>query len=171
MANMNKFPKRDYHSLGQFWRDVRYIMRHGQQMRVVMRHQIPPAFRERLMLTVTAVNRCRYCSYFHAHEALMSGIPPEEVEMLQDGILNRAPADEIPALLYAQHWAEANAQPDPAARARLVETYGAEMAAAIEFALRMIHTANLLGNSWDHVLYRLSFGRWGLPAEQRPATV
>jgi hypothetical protein len=28
-----------------------------------------PAFRERLMLAVTVVNGCRYCSYFHARQA------------------------------------------------------------------------------------------------------
>jgi len=70
--------------------------------------------------------------------------------------------------LYAHHWAETNAQPDPAVRAKLLATYGAETARAIEFVLRMIRVGNLLGNTGDYILYRLSSGRLGV-ARQRAA--
>ena len=88
-----------------------------------------------------------------------------------DGVFIRAPERELPALLYAQHWAEANAQPDPAARAKLVETYGDDTARAIEYILRMIRVGNLSGNTFDFILYRLSFGRLGLPRKQSSTTV
>jgi AhpD family alkylhydroperoxidase len=126
-----------------------------------MRGQIDPSFRERLMLAVTAVNGCRYCSYFHARQALTSGITQEEIAALGDGVIDRAPPDEVPALLYAQRWAETSARAEPAARARLVETYGDEVAEGIEIVLRMIRAGNLMGNTWDYVLYRISGGRWG----------
>ncbi|MBM3129179.1 MAG: hypothetical protein FJ009_11230 [Chloroflexi bacterium] len=72
--------------------------------------------------------------------------------------------------MSAQHWAEANAQPEPAARAKFVATYGAETARAIEYVLRMIRIGNLLGNTFDYILYRLSFGRLGVPRQQSTPT-
>jgi hypothetical protein len=62
-------------------------------------------------------------------------------------------------LCYAQHWAETDANPEPEARARLLETYGDETVAQIDLALRMIRIGNLTGNLLDYILFRLSFGR------------
>ena len=122
---------------------------------------ISPAFRERLMLAVTAVNGCRYCSYFHTGEALRSGLSQEEISRLLSGEFAACPPEEAPAVIYAQHWAESNARPDPVALQKLQEIYGPEKADAIQIILRMIRTGNLSGNSWDYLLYRVSFGKWG----------
>jgi hypothetical protein len=83
----------------------------------------------------------------------------EEVRALQEGELEDSPQDELPALLYAQHWAETRGQPASAARKHVTEQYGEEAVEAIELALRTIQMGNLLGNTVDYVLYRLSFGR------------
>jgi hypothetical protein len=58
--------------------------------------------------------------------------------------------EEVPALLYAQHWAETDAEPDPQARARLVEVYGSRRARQIETVLRLIRIGNLVGNIAEH---------------------
>jgi AhpD family alkylhydroperoxidase len=158
-----KFNKRYYNNLGQFWRDFRYPFQNHNQLKLAMSGDlVSPAFRERLMLAVTAVNGCRYCSYFHAREALRTGLPEAEIRAMQDGIVDNAPAEELPALLYAQHWAESNATPDPAIRHKLTEAYGIERANAIELVLRLIRMGNLLGNMADYWLFRLSFGRLGV---------
>lgn len=159
---MNKFSKRFYSDPRQLWKDVAFLLKQRRQMRGQSSH----AFRERLMMAVTSVNECRYCAYFHSQVALAAGIAPHEIEQILRGEFAHAPADEIPALLYAQHWAETNAQPDPAMRAQFIETHGAETAHAIEFVLRTIRIGNLLGNLGDYILYRLSFGRLGLPRKQ-----
>ncbi len=124
---------------------------------------ISEAFRERLMLIVTQVNGCRYCSYFHAREALKAGISERELEALMENIVPEGcPPDEYPALLYAQHWAETNGYPDPEIIQKLMDIYGRDVVDAIHMILRMIHMGNLLGNLGDYLLYRLSFGRLGL---------
>ncbi|MEJ2746638.1 MAG: carboxymuconolactone decarboxylase family protein [Anaerolineae bacterium] len=157
-----KFNKRYYDNLGLFWRDFRYPFQNRDKLKLAMGGDlVSPAFRERLMLAVTAVNGCRYCSYYHAKEALKTGLPEAEIRAMRDGIVDNAPAEELPALLYAQHWAESNANPDPDLRQKLAETYGTERAAAIDVILHMIRVGNLLGNTTDYWLYRLSFGRWG----------
>jgi AhpD family alkylhydroperoxidase len=159
---VEKFKRRIYRSPTQLIADFRAIASRRREIRTLMRREaISAAFRERLMLVVTEVNGCRYCSYGHARQALTVGISQEEITALGQGMFAGSPSEEVPALLYAQHWAEADGEPEQAARQQLVEQYGEEVAAGIELVLRMIRMGNLLGNTWDYVLYRVSFGRWG----------
>jgi AhpD family alkylhydroperoxidase len=121
-----------------------------------------PVFRERLMLAVTGVNQCRYCLYAHSRQALKLGITQQEIGELFLGAFDQSPSEEIPALLFAQHWAESGGLVDEEARQCLEATYGPKKSGAIEMSLSMIQMGNLLGNTFDYVLYRISFGRWGL---------
>ena len=114
------------------------------------------------MLAVTAVNNCRYCSYYHTKQSLNIGITAEEISGLLAGDIANCPQDEAVAIAYAQNWAESNTHPDKKAVKRLQQTYGREKTEAIHLILRMIRMANLLGNSWDYLIYRMSFGRRGL---------
>ena len=157
-----KFSKRTYNNLEEFLSDILFPFKNRRKLRGVMSGSlISPAFRERLMLAVTAVNGCRYCSYFHTGEALKSGLSQEEISRLLSGESGACPPEEAPAVIYAQHWAESNVHPDPVALQKLQEIYGPEKADAIQIILRMIRIGNLSGNSWDYLLYRLSFGKWG----------
>jgi AhpD family alkylhydroperoxidase len=122
---------------------------------------IDRAFQERLMLAVTEVNGCRYCAYAHARMALAAGVTQADVDALAGGDLDGSPPEEIPALLYAQHWAETGANPDPGTRQRVLETYGQAKTEAIELSLRMIRVGNLAGNTWDYLMHRVSLGHWG----------
>lgn len=160
---MNKFNRRIYRSLPHIVTDVWAIVSRRKEIRQVMHGDvIDRAFRERLMLAVTQVNGCRYCSYAHARMALTEGISAEEIHALGEGMFDGSPAAEIPALLYAQHWAEADGQPDPEVRLRAAEQYGDTVVKKMELVLQMIRMGNLLGNTWDYLLYRVSFGHWGV---------
>ena len=161
---MKAFNRRIYHSLSAFIIDLKAIMVRRDQMKPLMRGElIDAAFRERLMLAVTAVNGCSYCSYAHARQALVEGIDSDEVKALQAGVVENSPREELPALLYAQHWAETSGSIDPAARGRIIELYNEDTVNAIELALRTIQMGNLSGNTLDYILYRLSFGRLRVP--------
>ena len=160
---MKAFNRRIYHSLSAFIIDFKTIMAQRDQMKPLMRGElIDAAFRERLMLAVTAVNGCSYCSYAHARQALVEGVDSDEIKALQDGVVKNSPKEELPALLYAQHWAETGGNIDPVARERIIELYNEDTVQAIELTLRTIQMGNLLGNTLDYVLYRLSFGRLGV---------
>ncbi len=159
---MAGFNRRLYRSLSEFLTDVRILITRRRDIRTLVRGGvITSAFRERLMLTVTAVNRCRYCSYGHAQAALSQGISEEEIEALGKGLFDGSPVEEIPAMLYAQHWAETNAEPETTARDQVVARYGDNVVEMIELALRMIRVGNLTGNTFDYLLHRFSFGRLG----------
>jgi AhpD family alkylhydroperoxidase len=157
-----KFSKRTYSNLNEFFGDIFFLTKNRKKMLEINKGTIiSPAFRERIMLAVTAVNKCRYCSYFHTGEALKSGLTQEEVRLLLSGELTTCPPEEVSAVIYGQHWAQSNARPDPIVLQKLHDEYGQEKADAIQFILRMIRTGNLSGNSWDYLLYRLSFGKLG----------
>jgi AhpD family alkylhydroperoxidase len=157
-----RFRKRFYTGAREFARDILYLAHNIRWLIKGNSHGIiSPAFRERLMLAVTAVYGCRYCSYFHAKRGLKSGVDSEEAVALLAGSLEMCPPEEAIALLYAQHWAESNANPDTEAVERLERAYGAEKVKAMNLALRMVRIGNLAGNLWDYFLYKLSHGQWG----------
>lgn len=157
-----KFLKRRYPSLRSAFADFKFMYSHRADIRAAMRNNVvDEAFRERLMMAVTQVNGCRYCSYFHAREALRAGISQEELAAVASMEFSESPPEQQPALLYAQHWAETNANPDDDIRDRMLGVYGEETLKAIEMVLRMIRVGNLMGNTFDYVLFRMSFGRLG----------
>lgn len=159
---MKPFKRRIYHSLGELLTDLRNIVSRRKEVRALMQGKIiSPDFRERLMLVVTGVNGCRYCSYVHAREALAKGISQVEIEALGKGMFEGSPLEEVPALLYAQHWAETDGAPDGGARNVVVERYGEQAVEVMELAMCIIRAGNLSGNTADYLLNRVSFGRWG----------
>jgi hypothetical protein len=46
-----------------------------------------------------------------------------------------SPSEEVPALLYAQHWAEANGEPEAPVREQMVAQYGERVVEMMELAL------------------------------------
>jgi AhpD family alkylhydroperoxidase len=160
------FRRRTYRGPADFLDDVRFLVANRSLVKKAMRSgEISPRFRERLMMVVTEVNGCRYCSSYHSALSIKAGLSSEELRVLLMGqIPDDSPPEEIPALMYARHWAETEAKPDSEALHHLVETYRDEKASMIHAILRMIRAGNLMGNTWDYFLYRISFGRIGLTA-------
>ncbi|MBN1484116.1 MAG: carboxymuconolactone decarboxylase family protein [Chloroflexia bacterium] len=153
-----RFDKRIY-DVAMFRAALDDMFAHLDDMRVAARGgRLDRAFAERIMLALTQVCGCRYCSYAHSRTALEAGLSSAEVEAILCGEFAGAPREQLPALLFAQHYADTFGQPDPAARQRLLDTYGPAMGRDILAYLRMILLGNLLGNTLDAFLRRL-FGR------------
>ncbi|MGB2965243.1 MAG: carboxymuconolactone decarboxylase family protein [Anaerolineales bacterium] len=163
VAEFPQFRKRHYSSLKALWQDFRFILKHRSNIKVAIRgEEISKAFQERLMMAVTEVNDCRYCRRFHIHQAFQAGISEVEIQTYLSGIIpGDIPTEQKLAVAYAKHWAENDAQPDPESQSRIQEVYGKQGFEAIEIILHMIRMGNLLGNTGDYILYRLSSGRRG----------
>ncbi len=163
---MRAFRRRTYSGPADFLRDVRFLVGSRALVKEAMRSgEISFGFRERLMMVVTEVNGCRYCSWYHSALSIKAGLSAEELQALLAGqIPQGSPREEIPALVYARHWAQADAKPDSESIRALVEVYREKKAAMIHAVLRMIRAGNLMGNTLDYFLNRLSFGRLGLTA-------
>ena len=118
--------------------------------------QISKAFMEKIMTVVTAVNGCSYCTWFHAKQAVSTGISEEEVKNMLNLQFNADASDfEMLGLLYAQHYAETNRKPDFEMTEKLFQYYGQRTAKHIMIIIRMIFFGNLQGNTFDAFLSRL----------------
>lgn len=159
---MENFKKRTFTGFKEFIEEFKFIIKNRDRIKKLEAGELIDAeFRQRLMMAVTEVNGCRYCSYYHSKLALKAGISRKELDSLLSGELEDCPQEEILALVYAQHWTESKGQPDQEMIDRVKAEYGAEKFAAINLAVRMINFGNLSGNSFDYWLYKLSFGLLG----------
>lgn len=162
---MKPFKRRIY-SLPAFILDIVTVAIHPKLFFDAMwGSSISATFRQRLMLAVTSVNGCRYCTYLHTREALRAGLSQDEISALLKGTFDHAPEHETKAILYAQHWADNNGKPDAQVRATIYESYGEKNTEVIEMALLLIRIGNLAGNSLDYLLFQISRGRWGNETE------
>jgi len=118
--------------------------------------RVSKAFSERIMLAVTQVNGCRYCSWGHSLAALKAGISQEQVDAIVASEFGELPEEEIPAILFAQHYAETGGNNDPEAWDKLVGQYTEEGAQDILAYIRVITFGNLWGNSFDAFLSRFA---------------
>ena len=117
---------RNIYTFKTFRQDLKFMLSHRKLIKKTMQ-DLDHAFVEKIMTVVTAVNGCRYCSWFHARQAVSSGISPEEVQrMMKLQFQADASEDELMALLFAQHYAETQRQPSPEMTEKLVAAYGAE---------------------------------------------
>ncbi|MFC4249053.1 carboxymuconolactone decarboxylase family protein [Natribaculum luteum] len=123
--------------------------------------RVSDAFAEKIMLAVTAVNECPYCARYHTDLAADADVSRETVrQILENDVETAVDDDELPALQFAQHYAESNADPDEAALEELYAVYGRQTGEDVLAYVRAIYFGNLLGNTYDAVRASLSsFGR------------
>src|SRR5438270_2053752 len=101
---------------------------------------IDPRTRERVILAVTEVNGCRYCAWIHGS--------------WQDFLGEKGLADADEALLtFARACAEAGTPLDPAP---LAQSLPPEAVRAVRATVAQIEVSNLVGNTVDGLLARLT---------------
>lgn len=151
-----KFKKRTY-SIGGLVKDLGFLLIKTPQIISALRNKkISGRFMEKIMLVVTAVNGCIYCSWYHARRAVNSGIPKSEVKKILKLQFKTEVMDyELSGLLYAQHYAETNRNPDKEMKAELYKFYGEKTANHIYLFIRLIFVGNLLGNTFEVFLKKI----------------
>ena len=117
--------------------------------------RVSRSFAEKIMLAVTQVNGCRYCSYAHTRLALRSGVHPTEVVALLAADLGAFPAHESVALAFAQHYAQTGGKPQRDAILNLYRFYSPRTGRDIMSYIRIITVGNLAGNSVDDLLDKI----------------
>lgn len=141
---MGKTGRRLYTPLEAFsntWRTFRAMPALKQGRRS---GQMSGQFMERIMLAVTQVNGCALCSYAHTKMALEAGMSAEEIQAMLAGTESDAPAEELPAILFAQHYADQRGRPSLPSWQRVIEVYGEQGALAVLSAVQVI----MMGNTW-----------------------
>jgi len=133
---------------------ARFVRNLPALVRAQRADRVNDAFAEKIMLAVTAVNECQYCTRYHSDLALDTGVDEGTVRQILEGDVGTAvDDDELPALVFAQRYAEAAEDPDREAIADLRAAYGTETAADVLAFVRAIYFGNLLGNSYDAVRF------------------
>lgn len=155
---MNSTTGKRFYNAKTFFRFLSDMLAHLDDLRQVRKGgRVSDTFSERIMLAVTQVNGCRYCSYYHSQLALKTGISNQEVSELLSGEFGDVPPEECIALVFAEHYAESAGQPDPEALRRLQDTYGPDTSADILALIRTIMIGNTYGNNFDAFQSRLRF--------------
>lgn len=111
-------------------------------------------FSERIMLAVTEVNGCEICSYAHTKMALEAGMSNEEIQNMLAGTSTDVPKDEMPAVMFAQHYADYRGRPTREAWERIVEIYELPKAEGILGAARIMMLGNTYGVAWSSFFNR-----------------
>lgn len=111
-------------------------------------------FIERIMLAVTEVNGCEACSYAHTKMALESGMSNDEIENMLAGVNENVPTNELPAILFAQHYADYRGQPSLDSWTKIVDLYGEQKARGVLAAIRVIMLGNVYGIAWSSFINR-----------------
>ena len=122
---------------------------------VFSKKQDPKQLIEKILIVTDAVNGCIYCSWLDAKLAVKSGISEEEIiNLLKLEFHTDASESELNALLFAQHFAETNRNPDPEMTNKLFEFYGEKTAKNIILAIRAVTFGNLYFNTWGAIISR-----------------
>ncbi len=112
-------------------------------------------FTERIMLAVTEVNGCELCSYAHLRLALEAGLSDAEVRSLLGGVSKGVPDHQVPAIAFAQHYADTRGHPDALAWQDVVDVYGEEEALGVLAAVRVMMWGNAVGIPFSSLRSRL----------------
>jgi len=154
MTELKKYMKRLYVPR-DFFRLLSDMMLNLKDMREARKAgRINREFTERIMMAVTEVNGCRYCSYFHTRVALKAGIQRSEIENIFEGEFKDVPKEEIVAIYFAQHYAETGGNPNQEVVQRMRDFYGSEMTRDIISYIRAIMIGNAWGNMFDALRMR-----------------
>ena len=116
--------------------------------------EINSQFIERIMLAVTEVNNCKLCSNAHTKKALEYGMNKEEIQNILAGNMDDIPADELEAVIFAQHYADTRGNPTKKAWERIIKVYGTPKAKGILGSIRTIMIGNTYGLPWSSFFNR-----------------
>ena len=122
--------------------------------------KINEEFKEELALAVTQVNQCKMCSHAHSKMALEAGMSESEIKNLLDGELSNISSDHLPAILYAQSYAQNEGKNQQDTYQRIKELYG-EKAKSIKAIIQVMMAANAYGIVFGDLRQRFK----GIPAQ------
>lgn len=102
-------------------------------------------FETNIMLSVTEVNGCPICNYYHTKQAIDSGISDEELQSLLSGDHKNVKQEEAKALLFAQHYASEKENYSKVTFDKVIDYYGKEKAYGILGVITLISFGNAYG--------------------------
>jgi AhpD family alkylhydroperoxidase len=133
----------------------------GTMYRVWLKQEVDPGFREELMLAVSQLNGCRYCSWGHHEWAQISGVSNQELAQLEQ--LDPAGFDRRKwvAISYARALVKQDfRRVQPELRRAMQHKYSPREIRQIELIANVMDIGNRGSNTFDAMLSRFK----GVPA-------
>jgi AhpD family alkylhydroperoxidase len=133
----------------------------GTFYRVWVRHEIDPGFREELMLAVSKLNDCRYCTWGHQEWAHLNGISNEELAQVEQLDPKGFDRRKWLAISYVRALVKGDfRRVQPQLRRAMQHKYSPREIREIELIAKVMDIGNRGSNTWDALLSRLR----GVPA-------
>lgn len=133
----------------------------GTMYRVWGKKEVDPGFREELMLAVSRLNGCRYCSWGHHEWAQISGVSNEELAQLEQLDPKGFDRRKWVAISYVRALVQENfVRVQPELRRAMQHKYSAREIRQIELIANVMDVGNRGSNTFDAMLSRLR----GVPA-------
>lgn len=154
---MEKYFNKRVYNLRLLLGDILFLLRNLFELNNLRKNKdINKIFQEKIMNIVSCINGCVYCKWFHAKQAIKAGISADEIKQIMEMQFETSATDyELKGLLFAQHYAETNRNPDTIFLNELNTFYGEKNAGHIILTIRMIYFGNLYGNTLDAFISRL----------------
>ena len=133
----------------------------GTMYGVWLKQEVDPGFREELMLAVSRLNGCRYCSWGHYEWAQISGVSNEELAQVEQ--LDPAGFDRRKwvAISYVRALVKGNfVRVQPELRRAMQHKYSPREIRQIELIANVMDVGNRGSNTFDAMLSRFK----GVPA-------
>lgn len=161
--NERRYFKKRVFSFKTFVQHLRLMVKTRKEIKNAVTHRyVSKAFSEHIMLASSSVNGCVYCEWGHTRVAAELGVSKREIKDLLSLDFGKLHEEELPALIFTQHYANSRGSPTEKALRELVRFYGKEKSKDILAFIRMITMGNLLGNTISGFESRVE----GKPAEE-----
>jgi len=133
----------------------------GTFYRVWVKHEIDPGFREELMLAVSKLNDCRYCTWGHQEWAHLNGVSNEELAQVEQLDPKGFDRRKWLAISYVRALVKGDfRRVQPQLRRAMQHKYSPREIREIELIAKVMDIGNRGSNTWDALLSRLR----GVPA-------
>ena len=138
-------------SAGEFIKYFKLVSKTMPALRKIPeKDRINPQLSEKMMLAICGVNECSSCSYLHTQTALEKGVTDSQIRELLAGQFGGEAAQDVPALLFAQHYAESRGQVSYEAREAVVRVYGENKVRHMSGYLLTVFFGNLCCNTVEY---------------------
>jgi AhpD family alkylhydroperoxidase len=133
----------------------------GTMYQVWLRQEVDPGFREELMLAVSRLNGCRYCSWGHHEWAQISGVSNQELAQLEQLDPSGFDRRKWVAISYARALVKEDfRRVQPELRRAVQHKYSPREIRQIELIANVMDVGNRTSNTFDAMLSRFK----GAPA-------
>lgn len=123
---------------------------------VWLKHEIDPGFREELMVAVSRLNDCRYCSWGHHEWAHMIGVPDDELAHIEQMDPSGFDRRKWVAISYVRALVSVDfGTVEKELMNEMKLNYSPREIREIELIAKVMDIANRGSNTWDAMLSRL----------------